>query len=174
MATIGVRSTAARITQTRLTDTLRSHSSFFRAASKEPARPPHAALQRMCRSSHLRRAFHASSASRREKAPSEPPPTDFNELNVLGNTPAPSTSIDVCTYDGFGLNSGVTMTGGNGALLVNGEAFEWRPWEAVGELRLVNQKGQFEIPPETLGLFDTIWPRPGTLHVPITINRLHL
>jgi hypothetical protein len=63
--------------------------------------------------------------------------------------------------DGFGLNSGVTIAHGNGALLVNGEAFEWRPWEVKGTMELVNKKGQLELPAEAFGLFDLIWPRPG-------------
>jgi hypothetical protein len=65
-------------------------------------------------------------------------------------------------YDGFGLNSGLTITGGDGALLVNGEAFAWRPWEAKESMELVNKKGQFELPVEAFGVFDVLWPRPGT------------
>lgn len=64
-------------------------------------------------------------------------------------------------YDGFGLNSGITIAGGDGALLVNGEAFAWRPWEVSGKMKLVNEKGQFELPKEAFGLFDVLWPRPG-------------
>lgn len=66
-------------------------------------------------------------------------------------------------YDGFGLNSGITITGGDGALLVNGEAFRWKPWEARGSLELVNKKGQFDLPLEAFGLFDFLWPRPDLL-----------
>ncbi|EHK21410.1 uncharacterized protein TRIVIDRAFT_19192, partial [Trichoderma virens Gv29-8] len=87
--------------------------------------------------------------------------TSFSELDVLGSVPVPSTSVDVCMYDGFGLNSGITIAGGDGALLVNGEAFAWRPWEVSGEKKLVNEKGQFEVPAEAFGLLDVLWPRPG-------------
>ena len=66
-------------------------------------------------------------------------------------------------YDGFGLNSGIRIGEGNGALLVNGEAFEWRPWEATGKMELVNAKGQFDLPPEAFSVFDVLWPRPGEL-----------
>ena len=66
-------------------------------------------------------------------------------------------------YDGFGLNSGITIGDGDGALLVSGEAFSWRPWEAVGEKRLLNKKGQFELPRKAFGVLDVLWPRPGTL-----------
>lgn len=85
----------------------------------------------------------------------------LNDFNVLGNTPAPATSVDVCMHDGFGLNSGVTITGGSGALLVDGEAFEWKPWTVLGHKRLLNKKGQFELPAEAFGVFDVLWPRPG-------------
>lgn len=88
-------------------------------------------------------------------------PANLSELDMLGNTPAPSTSVDVVTFDGFGLNSGITIDGGDGALLVNGEAFAWRPWEVRGEKRMVNDKGQFDIPKESLSVFSMLWPRPG-------------
>ncbi|SPJ81977.1 uncharacterized protein FTOL_09382 [Fusarium torulosum] len=111
-----------------------------------------------------RRLFHDVPSRRRDQQPpAQPPPTDFSELDVLGNTPAPSTSVDVCMYDGFGLNSGLTITGGNGVLLIDGEVFNWRPWEAKGSLNLINKKGQFELPPNAFSLFDLIWPRPDLL-----------
>lgn len=110
-----------------------------------------------------RLSIHTSPARGKgqDSVPLERPATDFSSLDVLGNTPAPSTSVDVCTYDGFGLNSGVTIGGGDGALLVSGEAFSWRPWEAIGEKKLLNKKGQFEIPKEAFGVLDVLWPRPG-------------
>ncbi|KAF5130468.1 NADH dehydrogenase [ubiquinone] 1 alpha subcomplex assembly factor 3 [Metarhizium anisopliae] len=88
--------------------------------------------------------------------------------------PAPSTSVDVCMYDGFGLNSGLTITGGNGALLVNGEAFAWRPWEATGSMELVNKKGQFDLPKEAFGIFDLLWPRPDLLVIGVGKHNLPL
>ncbi|OAA49486.1 NADH dehydrogenase [Metarhizium rileyi] len=110
----------------------------------------------------------------RRDAPPEPPPTNFSELDVLGDTPAPSTSVDVCMYDGFGLNSGVTIANGDGALLVNGEAFAWRPWEGKESLELVNTKGQFELPEEAFGLFDLLWPRPDLLVIGVGKHNLPL
>jgi NADH dehydrogenase [ubiquinone] 1 alpha subcomplex assembly factor 3 len=92
--------------------------------------------------------------------------TDFSSLNVLGNTPAPSTSIDACLWDGFHLDSGVKITGGTGVLLVAGEAFSWRPWEAGkgdNKMRLINDKGQWEVEDEAWGLLGLVWPKPGTL-----------
>lgn len=47
-------------------------------------------------------------------------------------------------------------------LLVAGEAFAWRPWEAGREsLRLVNGKGQWDVEDEAWGLLELVWPKPG-------------
>jgi NADH dehydrogenase [ubiquinone] 1 alpha subcomplex assembly factor 3 len=90
--------------------------------------------------------------------------TDFGAMNVLGNTPAPSTSIDACLWDGFHLNSGVKITGGTGVLLVAGEAFSWRPWMAgKADMKLVNGRGQWEVEDESWGLLGLVWPKPGRL-----------
>jgi len=60
------------------------------------------------------------------------------------------------------------ITGGAGVLLVAGEAFGWRPWEAGrnqeegnGGMRLVNGKGQWEVGDEAWGLLGLLWPKPG-------------
>lgn len=130
---------------------------FLIAASRPQARPLHSSP--IC--------FKKASSSSKTKSVSEEfdaaqsQGTNFSELDVLGNTPAPSTSVDICMYDGFALNSGVTISGGDGALLVNGEAFSWRPWEVRGVKRVVNQKGQIEISKEAFGVFEVLWPRPG-------------
>ncbi|KAJ9192998.1 hypothetical protein DTO164E3_8096 [Paecilomyces variotii] len=94
--------------------------------------------------------------------------TDFGALNVLGNIPAPSTAIDACLDDGFHLDNGVKITGGDGVLLVGGEAFSWRPWEGYdkGDDKkglMLNAKGQFEVPEEAWGLLSLVWPRPDLL-----------
>ncbi|KAJ4040331.1 hypothetical protein NW758_008272 [Fusarium oxysporum] len=133
----------------------RSTTTVFRAATSTVS-------PRSQATTSSRRLFHALPSRRKDQQPpAQPPPTDFAELDVLGNTPAPSTSVDVCMYDGFGLNSGITVTGGNGVLLIDGEVFNWRPWEAKGSMNLVNKKGQFELPPKAFALFDLLWPRPG-------------
>lgn len=88
-------------------------------------------------------------------------------MDVLGNTDAPSTAIDACLSDGFHLDNGIKITGGDGVLLVGGEAFTWRPWEIVegsgkkGQGMLVNKKGQFEVHDEAWGVFGLVWPKPG-------------
>ncbi|KAK4200534.1 hypothetical protein QBC40DRAFT_279843 [Triangularia verruculosa] len=107
-------------------------------------------------------------AHNNEPVPTSAPTTDFSSLDVLGNTPVPSTSIDICHHDGFSLNSGVQITNGSGALLVGGEAFEWKPWATKdgGEGRrkkMINSKWQWEIDPESLGVLRVIWPRPDLL-----------
>ena len=77
------------------------------------------------------------------------------------------------------MNSGVKIVGGSGVLLVAGEAFGWRPWEAglgsevkgsgradygLGDgngKRLVNAKGQWEVGDDAWGLLGLVWPKPG-------------
>lgn len=105
-------------------------------------------------------SFHATSHRRNRDGP---PPTDFAAMDVLGNTPVPSTIVDICMSDGFQLNSGARIVEGSGVILVGGEAFAWRPWLPRGEHRLLNAKGQWEIPNETLGPLSLLWPRPGKL-----------
>ncbi|KAI1109986.1 hypothetical protein F5Y14DRAFT_455473 [Nemania sp. NC0429] len=105
-------------------------------------------------------SLHVTSSRRNRDGP---PPTDFAAMDVLGNTPVPSTIVDICMSDGFQLNSGARIVEGSGVILVGGEAFEWRPWLPRGEHRLLNAKGQWEIPNETLGLLSLLWPRPDLL-----------
>ncbi|KAK3494332.1 uncharacterized protein B0T23DRAFT_419078 [Neurospora hispaniola] len=124
-------------------------------------------------------------AHNNEPVPDSPPTTDFGEMDMLGQTPVPSTAIDECFHDGFALNSGVQVTGGSGVLLVGGEAFEWRPWAVVagtgtgtgtgaeGEMgkaaippkrKLVNEKGQWDVSrEEQWGFLGRLWPRPDLL-----------
>jgi len=79
----------------------------------------------------------------------------------------PSTAIDACLWDGFHLNNGLKITSGAGVLLVGGEAFGWRPWDAGtgkgknGGKRLLNAKGQWEVEDEAWGLLEVVWPKPG-------------
>lgn len=107
--------------------------------------------------------FHTTPRTQRMKT--DAPQTDLGALNVLADAPVPATSVDVCAHDGFHLNSGAKVVGGSGVLLVGGEAFVWNPWlaRAGGEKRLLNSRGQWDVPRETLGLFGLVWPRPGRL-----------
>ncbi|KAK8076695.1 NADH dehydrogenase [Apiospora phragmitis] len=131
-------------------------------------------------------SFHTFAARRKSDDNNlpgdQPPPTDFGALDVLGNTPVPSTSVDICMWSGFQLNNGTRVTDGSGVLLVGGEAFSWRPWEAKSSsssssssstttnnkegsspFRLLNEKGQWDVDASTLGLLGVIWPRPDLL-----------
>jgi NADH dehydrogenase [ubiquinone] 1 alpha subcomplex assembly factor 3 len=94
--------------------------------------------------------------------------TDFGALDVLRNTIAPATSIDACTSDGFALNNQVRISG-SGILLIGGEAFRWWPWAKEGSTqerhvmsgKLLNAKGQWEVQPETWGVLELVYPKPG-------------
>ncbi|QYT02953.1 Alkaline phosphatase [Trichoderma simmonsii] len=158
----------------RLPNGLRAARASIRSTSILPPRlaaptntPSQASILRNHTFNPSYKSFHTSpslSKNRdRDAIPDTSHRTSFSELDVLGSVPVPSTSVDVCMHDGFGLNSGITIAGGDGALLVNGEAFAWRPWEVSGKMKLVNEKGQFEVPAEAFGLFDVLWPRPDLL-----------
>ena len=139
-----------------------------------------------------RSLFHNSSsamnASRPPKSKDRGPvskedtQTDFAAMNIFGNTPAPTTGIDACSYDGFALNSGLKVVG-SGVLLVGGESFRWRPWIRTSGMegsidedahvndakratseggKLLNAKGQFDVDDHVWGVLDVVWPNPGT------------
>lgn len=94
--------------------------------------------------------------------------TDFGSMDVLSSTPAPTTAIDACLSDGFHLDNGLKISGGSGCLLVGGEAFAWRPWEAGGNKKsLMNAKGQWDVGKEGWGLLDLVWPKPGKCELPV-------
>ncbi|KXJ94645.1 hypothetical protein Micbo1qcDRAFT_159864 [Microdochium bolleyi] len=118
------------------------------------------------------RQLHTSSAARRRQDPDtssaapkqETTASDLDRLDVLGAVPVPSHSVDLCMADGFQLNSGAEIRGGSGVLLVGGEGFAWQPWLAGDKgKRLVNSKGQWDIPDESLALLGLVWPRPDIL-----------
>ncbi|KAL4741278.1 hypothetical protein BDV11DRAFT_70686 [Aspergillus similis] len=92
--------------------------------------------------------------------------TDFAALNVLGNIPTPTTAVDACLDTGFHLDNGVKITGGDGVMLVGGEAFTWRPWmskEDGTKNSMINAKGQFDVDEQAWGILDLVWPRPDLL-----------
>ncbi|KAL9055040.1 MAG: hypothetical protein Q9162_003805 [Coniocarpon cinnabarinum] len=127
----------------------------------------------------------------RGPASSEDTQTDFNALNVLGATNAPTTSIDECTDSSFLLDSGLKITDGDGVMLVGSEAFVWRPWMAAaddssatssfqekpsqitrgidldhsgnGTGGLVATPGVFKIPASAFGILALVWPKPDLL-----------
>lgn len=68
------------------------------------------------------------------------------------------------------------IVGGSGVLLVAGEAFGWRPWETGGtegkeggNMRLVNEKGQWEVGDDAWGLLGLVWPKPG-IYIPFYMH----
>ena len=109
----------------------------------------------------------APESTERGPASQEDTRTDFGILDVLANTPPPSTAIDACLSNGFHLENGVKITGGSGCLLVGGEAFSWRPWLAgsrpggSAKGRMINRKGQWDVEKEAWGLLELVWPKPG-------------
>lgn len=116
----------------------------------------------------LRNSSHPPKSRDRGPVSKETTQTDFSSLDVLGGTPAPSTAIDATLWDGFHLDNGVKIGDGAGVLLVNGEAFAWRPWDAntnlnQGNKRLVNAKGQFELPEQVFGILSLVYPKPDLL-----------
>jgi len=119
----------------------------------------------------------------RGPASKEDTQTDFNAMNILSNTPAPTTAVDSCMDDGFALNSGLRVTG-SGVLLVGGEAFKWKPWLRAGRKEgtigsggtgddakgpasvggsILNKKGQFDVDKQAWGLLDLAWPKPDLM-----------
>lgn len=57
------------------------------------------------------------------------------------------------------------VTNGNGCILVGGEVFAWRPWDATGDdgsgKGMINGKGQWDVGEEVWGVLGLVWPRPG-------------
>ncbi|KAI0017361.1 hypothetical protein F4780DRAFT_782440 [Xylariomycetidae sp. FL0641] len=108
--------------------------------------------------------LHTTPSRRKEKEEKEEGGlTDLDKYNVMADVPIPATSVDVCMSDGFKLNSGATTYDGAGVILINGEAFSWQPWLPRGEMKLLNKKGQWDVPKESLGLLSLLWPRPELL-----------
>ncbi|PGH09254.1 hypothetical protein GX51_00696 [Blastomyces parvus] len=95
----------------------------------------------------------------------------LSALNVLADVAGPSTAIDACLPDGFQLDNGVRITDGDGCLLVDGEVFTWRPWEAGkgggdgrgGMRAMINDKGQWDVSGEVWGVLKLVWPKPDLL-----------
>ncbi|CAL3966532.1 hypothetical protein PZA11_003156 [Diplocarpon coronariae] len=134
--------------------------------ASRPLSIPHPQSRHPAPNPRLARSFSSPKPQTRDRGPTstEDTQTDFGMLNVLGNTPAPSTSVDACLWDGFHLDSGVKLSGGTGVLLVAGEAFAWRPWETGGRgSRLLNDKGQWEVRDEAWGVLGLVWPKPDLL-----------
>lgn len=147
-------------------------TSYIRPLSSIQRQP---ACTTLARPLPAQRGFHSSTVwARKKQAPTSKSearnPADISELDVLGATPVPSTNIEATLPGGFLLNSGLSILGGDGALLVGGEAFAWRPWAARADsdtsdkskkLQLYNERGQLDLPAEAFSVLGLVWPRPG-------------
>lgn len=115
---------------------------------------------------------YAPTHSDRGPASSEDTQTDFGALDMFrtSNVPAPATSIDACTSEGFHLNNGIKTEGYNGLLLVGGEAFTWAPWRGFSPEKTLTdlldaRRGLLHLPVEGLGALDLVHPKPDLLIV---------
>lgn len=143
----------------------RPSSHPFRATVKGPASRINGARSFTTVPPH--HVYPVPKSADRGPASQEDTQTDFGTMNVLGNTPAPTTAIDACLDDGFHLDNGLKISDGCGCILVSGEAFSWRPWEAgertggLQKRRMINQKGQWNVEKEAWGVLELMWPKPG-------------
>lgn len=118
-------------------------------------------------STPVRNLPSAPKSTERGPTSKEDTQTHFGTLNVLGNSPPPTTAIDACLSDGFHLDNGLKISEGSGCFLLGGEAFSWRPWMAgnregtSGKGRMMNRKGQWDVENEAWGLLELVWPKPG-------------
>ncbi|MCJ1388508.1 hypothetical protein MMC18_001355 [Xylographa bjoerkii] len=140
--------------------------------SQSAGRPGRRALSQTIHKAHFSSSATFCGTPTAAKSTDRGPPskedtqTDFGSLDVLGNTPPPTTSIDACLTDGFHLDNGLKVGGGSGCFLVAGEAFSWRPWEAAGSSnrrQMINAKGQWAVEREAWGILDLVWPKPDML-----------
>lgn len=135
---------------------MRTHRPGLNSSSPpHPSTPPRASLHASPR--RHRRAHND------EEIPDAAPTTDFSRMDMLGQVAAPSTSVDVCMSEGFRLNSGAAVYDGGGVLLAGGEAFAWRPWGA--DMKLLNDRGQWEVGEGAFAVLDLLWPRPGMIYI---------
>lgn len=175
-------------------------SRLLRALQKSisPRSNPHRPWQFSCRRLHLeapsrvrRCGLQASSdllpwtrrysmpSGSRDRGPesSESTQTNFGMMDMLGNSPPPTTAIDACLPDGFHLDNGIKIDGGSGCILLAGEAFSWDPWQAgttsTGKGEMLNSKGQWAVDDEAWGLLDLVWPKPGMLQHRTDIHADH-
>ena len=141
---------------------------------------------------HYPRAFSAG-ASHRQKRPSIPPilgshttrnfppegggdPKEFlSQLDVLSGLPAPPSAVDSVFLDGFLLNDGQTIRG-DGVFLLSNDALRWRALLLKGELEEAEAKAKetsvLELPDESWGLLDVVYPKPGIVLSPPTLAEI--
>ncbi|PHH52027.1 hypothetical protein CFIMG_005932RA [Ceratocystis fimbriata CBS 114723] len=90
----------------------------------------------------------------------------MGSLDVLGNLPVPGSSVTTCTPRGFKLHNGKMTDNGDAIMMFSDHVVRWRPWEHKkmgGHMRILNDKGQLDLPEEVFGVFDVMWPRPDMI-----------
>lgn len=110
------------------------------------------------------RVLPSDSPSDQDRHPNSEESTQsaISMLDVFGDSPPPANAVDRCLADGFELSNGLTIGGSGGVILVNGEAFEWRPWEVARPRTLmVDEHGHWKVPVNSWSLLQKVWPRPG-------------
>ena len=159
---------ALRTTATTGTTLRPHHQTPHHLYSHRPHHPPQPLLfpftsRPLSTTHHLLSSTPTTVPQTKDRGPTstESTQTDFSAMDVFSNAPAPTASIDACLSDGFHLDNGVKITSGSGLLLVAGEAFMWRPWEAGGRGRLLNRRGQWGMAVEAWGVLGLVWPKPG-------------
>ncbi|WPH01474.1 nadh dehydrogenase [Acrodontium crateriforme] len=169
-----------RVAQNTTTTTTQCRRCLHRALSKRPTPVPSQTVKpkatpitptSSARWFQTRASLSAAPKSKdRGPASKEDTQTDFSVMDILSNTPPPTTAIDACMDDGFALNNGSRITQA-GVLLVGGEALQWRPWIRKGSSaanmtgKLRNSKGQFDLDQQSWGVLDLVWPKPDLLIV---------
>ncbi|KAI5851440.1 hypothetical protein DFP73DRAFT_537165 [Morchella snyderi] len=89
------------------------------------------------------------------------PAETFSTLDVLGSIPAPPSAVDAAYADGFLLNNGTRIN--DGVMLLNSEAFVWKPIAQGGPEESKAKKGVLELTEEAWGLLDVVYPKPELL-----------
>ena len=92
-------------------------------------------------------------------------PKEFlSQLDVFSGLPTPPSAVDSVFPDGFLLNDG-QMIRGDGVFLLSNDVLRWRALLSEGELEEAEAKAKktsvLELPDESWGLLDVIYPKPG-------------
>ncbi|KAL5615041.1 hypothetical protein BROUX41_005106 [Berkeleyomyces rouxiae] len=118
---------------------------------------------------HSRHGLHTTaSAGRmaRDNKEYERHASEMGSLDVLGSLPVPESSVTTCTARGFKLHGGAVTDNGDALMMFDDHVVRWRPWEHEkmgGRMRILNDKGQLDLPAEVFGVFDVMWPRPDMI-----------
>jgi len=152
------------------TRTLQPACAFLRTQRNHSIQGPRHLSTSTRRQAAVRRHTKSNAPISRDRGPAskEDTQTDFGKMDILGQMATPATSVDACTSDGFHLNNGIKTSGGSGVLLLDGEAFQWRPWAnsqnpnaRIGDL--LSNVGIMSIPETGFGMLTMLYPKPDLL-----------